>query len=128
MRISDWSSDVCSADLTPMSGILGLLDLLDTTSLDNRQRHYISLMQSASGTLQTVLNDVLDFAKIEAGELTMEMSHFDLEQLIERAVTTFSASASTQGVDLLLDLQMQQARGDEGRVGKEGVSRCRDEW
>src|SRR3546814_17329068 len=78
MRISDWSSDVCSADLTPMSGILGLLDLLDTTSLDNRQRHYISLMQSASETLQTVLNDVLDFAKIEAGALTMEMRPFDL--------------------------------------------------
>src|SRR3546814_7200022 len=98
MRISDWSSDVCSADLTPMSGILGLLDLLDTTSLDNRQRHYISLMQSASETLQTVLNDVLDFAKIEAGELTMEMRPFDLEQLIERAVTPFSASARKQEI------------------------------
>lgn len=104
---------------TPMSGILGLLDLLDATQLDNRQRHYIALMQSASENLQTILNDVLDFAKIEAGELTMDNSRFDLEQMIERAVTPFSAAARKVGIELLLDLRLAQAQhftGDAARL------------
>lgn len=116
---SDFLATMSHEIRTPMSGILGLLDLLDATQLDNRQRHYISLMQSASENLQTILNDVLDFAKIEAGELSMEKAGFDLEQLIERAVTPFSAAARKTGIDLLLDIRLEQAHhiiGDAARL------------
>lgn len=111
---SDFLATMSHEIRTPMSGILGLLDLLDATQLDNRQRHYISLMQSASENLQVILNDVLDFAKIEAGELSIEKADFDLEQLIERAVTPFSAAARKVGIDLLLDIHLEQARHFNG--------------
>jgi signal transduction histidine kinase/CheY-like chemotaxis protein len=99
---------------TPMNGILGLLDLLDTTQLDKRQRHYVSLMQSASENLQTILNDVLDFAKIEAGELSMDAQLLDLEQLLENTVSPFAAAARKRNIDLLLDLCLTEARAFKG--------------
>lgn len=104
---------------TPMSGIIGLLDLLDRTQLTNAQKHYVSLMQNASENLQTVLNDILDFAKIEAGKLTLDETDIDLELLLEHVLSTFAATASSKGIQLYLDLHSDQAKqfyGDNGRL------------
>lgn len=104
---------------TPMSGIIGLLDLLDRTQLNQAQKHYVSLMQNASENLQTVLNDILDFAKIEAGKLTLEETDIDLELLLEQVLSTFTATASSKNIQLYLDLHSVQARqfyGDNGRL------------
>lgn len=104
---------------TPMNGILGLLDLMDATRLDTQQHRYVSLMQSASENLQTILNDILDFAKIEAGQLTMDRQEFDLEQLVANSLTPFSATARKDGIDLLLDIKLTHAQkftGDATRL------------
>ena len=104
---------------TPMNGILGVLDLLAGTQLDERQRHYTRLMQQSSENLQVILDDILDFSRIEAGRLKLEHEPLDLQTLTEEATTAFSAVAHQQGLELILDIQLahyRQVRGDALRI------------
>ena len=104
---------------TPMNGILGVLDLLAGTRLDERQRHYTRLMQQSSENLQVILDDILDFSRIEAGHLKLEHEPLDLQTLTEEATTAFAAVAQQQGLELILDLQLSRyrhVRGDALRI------------
>ncbi len=116
---SDFLATMSHEIRTPMNGIFGLLDLLEHTKLDKRQRHYLSLIQNAGENLQAVLNDVLDFARIEAGKLHMEQVPFDIEDLLVQATSTFSATARKKDIDLLLDLRLpvdMTFTGDQARL------------
>ncbi|WP_111656203.1 hybrid sensor histidine kinase/response regulator [Isoalcanivorax indicus] len=99
---------------TPMNGIIGILDLLTSTQLDERQRHYLHLMQHSSENLLAILNDILDYSKIEAGQLTLEHIPLDLQLLVEDAVTAFAGIARQQGLELVLDVQLRHARQVQG--------------
>ena len=83
---------------TPMNGVIGLVNLLADTSLDDAQRKYVSLLQKSGEALLTLLNGVLDLSKIEAGMLVLERVGFDLKDVVETVCTTMSVSAQERGI------------------------------
>ena len=95
---------------TPMNGVIGILDLLASTDLDERQRDYLQLMQHSSDNLLTILNDVLDYSRIEAEQLLLEHIPLDLQVLVEDAVSAFAGIARQQSLELVLDLRLQSMR------------------
>lgn len=106
---------------TPLNGIIGLVDMLNKTSLDAEQRKYITIIQGSSGALLTVINDVLDFSKIEAGKLTLEKVPFDLRATVEQAAHLFTQSATEKGLTLEVSVDPDVPAGvvgDSNRVAQ----------
>lgn len=95
---------------TPMNGIIGVLDLLAVSDLNDRQRHYVELMQHSGDNLVAVLNDILDFSKIEAGQLTLESIPVDIQSLTEDAISAFAGVARQQSLDLIMDITVSEFR------------------
>lgn len=104
---------------TPMNGVIGMLALLDKTSLDDKQSHYTHLANTSAHSLLALINDILDFSKIEAGKLDLEMLDFDLEALFADFAETMAIQAELRDIELILDMHKvpyQQAVGDPGRL------------
>lgn len=104
---------------TPMNGIIGVLDLLANSDLNERQRHYVELMQHSGDNLIAVLNDILDFSKIEAGQLSLESAPVDIQSLTEDAISAFAGVARQQSLDLIMDVTVDEFRwvyGDPVRL------------
>ncbi len=68
---------------TPMNGVVGMVEMLLGTELSEEQQHYTLLMKNSSEALLNVINDILDYSKIEAGKLDIEDIHFDLRKVME---------------------------------------------
>ena len=104
---------------TPMNGILGMVDLIKDTEMNDEQTHYISNIQSSSDALLSIINDILDYSKIEAGKLEVERTEFNLPQLLDSCVAVFAATSKSKGLDLYLmpDLQLPMViTSDSGRI------------
>ena len=104
---------------TPMNGILGMLELLGTTGLNGRQREYIGTASSSGRALLTVIDDILDFTKIEAGKLEVEHTVFDLRAVVDDVVTLLARRASAKDVALHCIVQRDVPRslvGDPVRI------------
>lgn len=84
---------------TPMNGVIGIADLLKDTELDKIQHDYLSLIQSSGQSLLAIINDVLDFSKIESGSLELESVEFDLEVLATEILSLFSIRCSEKGLN-----------------------------
>ncbi len=89
---------------TPMNGVLGMTELLLTTPLSEVQQRYTHTVLNSGRSLLTVLNDILDFAKIEAGRLELETVDFDLRTTVEDAVALFAKTAQGKGLELIVHL------------------------
>ncbi|MDL5032274.1 PAS-domain containing protein [Pelomonas sp. APW6] len=89
---------------TPMNAILGLLQLLDKTRLDARQKGYTDKLAGAARSLLGLLNDILDFSKIETGKMTMETRPFALDPLLRDVGTIVGATVQGKPVRLYFDL------------------------
>jgi len=87
---------------TPMNAIIGLVDLCLNTSLTSKQREYLQRVTIASRSLLAIINDVLDFSKIDAGKLELEPRPFLLEDLLDDVFTTMSQLAAHKGLRLSL--------------------------
>ena len=85
---------------TPLNGVIGALDLLATTSLDERQTRFAGIAGSSARALLELINEVLDFSKIEARQLELESRDFDLGTLVEQVVERFAAQAAAKGINL----------------------------
>jgi signal transduction histidine kinase/HPt (histidine-containing phosphotransfer) domain-containing protein len=85
---------------TPLNGIMGLVDLLKESPLDEEQRNFVDIIRGSSTALLTVINDILDFSKIEAGKLTLTQQSFSLRSLVEQAMHLFLAKAQEKGLAL----------------------------
>jgi signal transduction histidine kinase len=85
---------------TPMNGILGMSELLKETPLNSIQRRYNELIFSSGKSLLTIINDILDYSKIEAGKLQLENIDFDLIRLINDAVLLFQSQADEKQLEL----------------------------
>jgi signal transduction histidine kinase/ActR/RegA family two-component response regulator len=88
---------------TPLNGVLGMAELLERTPLDVEQARYLKGIASAGRSLRDLLSDVLDLAKIEAGETTIEAIDFDLQALIEDIASAYADLASAHGNRFRLD-------------------------
>lgn len=87
---------------TPMNGIVGFLGLLENTALSDEQKQYLKNIREASDTMLSVIDDILDITKIEAGKLTIHRSVFKLRELIESSAFAFSAKAAEKSIELAL--------------------------
>ncbi|MET3663578.1 ATP-binding protein [Caulobacter sp. 1776] len=104
---------------TPMNGIIGVVGALARTDLVPRQRDMVELVETSAGSLQVLLNDVLDMARVEAGELAIHPETFDLRATCGAIVDLFRAKAEEK--DLTLDLRIaprvaDRHVGDAARV------------
>ena len=89
---------------TPMNAVIGLTSLVLQTRLDETQRDYLSKVQTSSKALLALLNDILDYSKIEAGKVALEAEEFSPEETIENVGNLFSAKVEEAGLDLLFEI------------------------
>lgn len=89
---------------TPMNGVLGSLDLLRHSKLDDRQRQLVRTASSSGTSLMQILNDVLDHSKIEAGKLNLSFAPMSLHATSASVIALFRANAEGKGLTLTLDL------------------------
>jgi signal transduction histidine kinase/CheY-like chemotaxis protein/ligand-binding sensor domain-containing protein len=87
---------------TPMNGVIGMSDLLSDTLLTPEQQEYVETIQSCGDALLGVINDVLDFSKIESGSMDIEAQDFDLRDCIEGVLDVFAGKASK--IDLVYQI------------------------
>jgi len=104
---------------TPMNGVVGMADLLCDTPLSEEQRLYAETIRNSGDALLVLLNDVLDYSKIEAHKLNLHNEPFDLERAIHEIVMLLQATAQGKSLDLLIDYDMflpTRFNGDRGRI------------
>jgi len=104
---------------TPMNGVVGMADLLMDSDLSEEQRLYASTIKHSGEALLVIINDVLDYSKIEAEKLILHEAPFDLERCIHELVTLMQANARDKGLDLLVDYDLflpTRFVGDPGRI------------
>lgn len=104
---------------TPLNGVIGMLDLLASTTLTEQQARYASIAKSSADVLLSVINDILDFSKVEAGKLELEHISFDLQRLAEDIPEMFVHRATEKRIELnchVLPSSPQQVIGDPERV------------
>lgn len=89
---------------TPMNGVIGMIDLLLTTKLDDEQRHYAQTVQASGQALLNLINDILDFSKMEAGKLQIETHDFNLRRLMEDMAVALALPAHDKGLEFICAL------------------------
>jgi len=92
---------------TPMNGIIGFTDLTLMTSLTEEQRHYLSTVKTSTQSLLRVVNDILDYSKIDAGKVALFQQPFELHRTIAEVADLFSISARQKS--LTLDITLDEA-------------------
>jgi signal transduction histidine kinase/CheY-like chemotaxis protein len=103
---------------TPMNGIIGMTGLLLDSRLDPVQRRYAETIEGSAEHLLLVLNDILDFSRLEAGIIEHAAAPFDIEQEVATIAELFYPRAGSKGVELLCDLDPElpaSVRGEPGR-------------
>jgi signal transduction histidine kinase/CheY-like chemotaxis protein len=104
---------------TPMNGVIGMTGLLLDTPLSPEQREYSETVRTSANALLTIINDILDLSKIEAGKLDLEVAEFDLMVAMEEACDLVSFKADDKGLDLVIRFDHDVPRwvaGDAGRI------------
>lgn len=104
---------------TPMAGVLGLVELLSKTDMTTEQSHMVDMVQDSSVALLQILDDILDFSRIEAERMTLEPQPFDLRMMADSALSTFAARAQQKRLYLYLVLDWRLAgeyHGDANRI------------
>ncbi|MCG8613940.1 MAG: response regulator [Pseudomonadales bacterium] len=129
VRLATAANDAKSAFLanmsheirTPMNGVLGIIELLKKTPLNERQQEYLTLVTSSAQTLLTLLNDILDLSKIEAGQMQLRPDILDLEKCIETVTKGFGPSAHKKHLNLQMCIDPELPKyitADATRLGQ----------
>ncbi|WP_342565469.1 PAS domain S-box protein [Paenibacillus sp. FSL R7-0345] len=104
---------------TPMNGIIGMTDLLTTTELSEEQQYYAQIINKSSASLLHILNEVLDFSKVEAGMMTVDLQAVDLRQVMANVTEIFYPRVKEKGLALHMEIDPQLPPllvTDEGRL------------
>jgi len=104
---------------TPMNGVVGMAELLCDTTLSDEQRLFAETIRSSGEALLVIINDILDYSKIEAERVTLRPEPFDLERTIHEVTMLLQPSAREKGIDLMIDFDMflpTRFVGDPGRL------------
>jgi CheY-like chemotaxis protein len=106
---------------TPMSGIIGMIDMLGETRMDLEQARFLSVLRNSSHALLQVLNDVLDYSKLEAERVELEQVDFDLDALVSSVIAVHRATALQRNTTLTVDWSsepIRALRGDPTRLAQ----------
>jgi PAS domain S-box-containing protein len=112
---------------TPMNGVLGMTELLLDSPLSQEQRSFAETVSTSARALLTLLNDILDLAKIEAGKIELESMSFDLFALLEDVQSLMAEPARDKGLDFMLWYAADAPRqflGDPGRIRQIVLNLC----
>lgn len=104
---------------TPLNVVIGYADLLDTDRLDPEQREYVDAITASGAHLRTIINEILDFSKLEAGATGLEHTAFRIEDLAETTLRLIAVAARGKGLDLELRIDddvPEYVIGDAGRL------------
>src|SRR6056297_840295 len=104
---------------TPMNGVVGMADLLTETDLDSEQRLFVDTIKHSGEALLVIINDVLDYSKIDADRLVLHPEAFDLEKTLHEVVMLLQPTARAKGLSLQIDYDAQQPTSfiaDPGRI------------
>jgi len=85
---------------TPMNGVLGMLELLNKSGLDKKQKQYVGNAQRSGNNLLVILNDILDLSKVEAGKINLEKIDFDLRDMINDVVELFAPRTQEKSLEI----------------------------
>ncbi len=97
---SDFLSSMSHEIRTPMNAVLGMADMLWESDLTDEQRRYLDIMRNNGETLLSLINDILDLAKVESGQLSFEEVDFDIRELVETAAETMAMRAHEKHLEL----------------------------
>ncbi len=104
---------------TPMNGVLGMIELLSRSTLDERQTRHLSTLRTSAGALMSVVNDILDFSKIEAGKMELREENCRVRALVDEVTELFAARAELRGVQIQAKVEADvpsQVEADTERV------------
>jgi CheY-like chemotaxis protein len=103
---------------TPLNGVIGMLGLLARTRMDGAQRSYLAAARESADLLLSLVNDLLDFARIEAGRLEFEAAPLDVERLVQGVAELLSPRAHEKGLDVAwrVDADVPDVSADDGRL------------
>ena len=115
---SDFLAAMSHEIRTPMNGVIGMIDLLKTTSLEEKQRDLVKTAQDSAVTLLSIIDSILDFSKIEAGRLELEQTPVLLEEVLEGVADTLLPIADKKGIELMIsyDPEVPAVKADPVRL------------
>lgn len=89
---------------TPMNGIVGMVEMLRDTPMNDDQKAYVDVIYRSTESLMGIIDDILDYSKIEAGKLVLDQNEFDLTNLIQDCMQLFSATAQKRKLELITNI------------------------
>ena len=89
---------------TPMNGVIGMSHLLSSTPLNSEQEEYVNIINTSGEALLNLINDILDYSKIESGNLELEQQDFNLRECVEGIMDLFATKAAAQKLDLIYQI------------------------
>lgn len=119
MTRSQFLANISHEIRTPIQTIIGMMELMDDTKLDEEQTEYARQVRFSADVMLTLINDILDFSKVEAGQLKIENLEYDIVNVIERTVDLVSMEAHKKGLEILIDISQEFplfVMGDPGRM------------
>jgi signal transduction histidine kinase len=116
---SDFLANMSHEMRTPLTGVMGVIDLMLTDSLTDEHRHNLEMAKMSAESLKQLINDILDFSRIATGKMSFMMQAFDLRRCVRSVAAIFSTQVDSKGLRLLLEIDdtlPERVVGDEGRL------------